>query len=30
MVLVRGVREIGDIKGNEALEEAYQLGLEME
>lgn len=27
MVLVRGVKEIGDIKGNPALEEAYTLGL---
>ncbi len=26
-VLVRGVREKGDIKGNAALEEAYELGL---
>lgn len=30
MVLVRGVREKGDIKGNEALKEAYELGLSIE
>lgn len=29
MVLVRGVRDRGDIKGNAALQEAYQLGLAM-
>lgn len=28
-VLVRGVKDIGDIKGNRALEEAYNLGLSM-
>lgn len=27
MVLVRGVKDIGDIKGKEALKEAYDLGL---
>ena len=27
MVLVRGVKEKGDIEGNEALNEAYELGL---
>lgn len=27
MVLVRGVKDIGDIKGNKALKEAYELGL---
>lgn len=27
MVLVRGVKDRGDIEGNEALEEAYKLGL---
>lgn len=27
MVLVRGVKDIGDIKNNEALNEAYKLGL---
>ncbi|MGN0407534.1 MAG: flavodoxin family protein [Bacteroides sp.] len=27
MVLVRGVKDIGDIEGNEALKEAYELGL---
>ena len=26
-VLVRGVKEKGDIKGNKALEEAYKLGM---
>ena len=26
MVLVRGVKDIGDIKGTKALEEAYRLG----
>lgn len=29
-VLVRGVKEKGDIEGNEALEEAYQLGLSIQ
>lgn len=27
MVLVRGVKDKGDIEGNEALREAYKLGL---
>lgn len=27
MVLVRGVKDKGDIEGNEALKEAYDLGL---
>ena len=27
MVLVRGVKDKGDIEGNEALKEAYELGL---
>lgn len=30
MVLVRGVKEKGDIEGNEALNEAYELGLSIE
>lgn len=30
MVLVRGVKEKGDIEGNKALVEAYELGLSME
>ena len=30
MVLVRGVKDKGDIKGNEALREAYKLGLSIE
>lgn len=30
MVLVRGVKDKGDIKGNEALKEAYELGLSIE
>ena len=30
MILVRGVKDKGDIKGNEALREAYKLGLSIE
>ena len=30
MVLVRGVKDKGDIEGNEALKEAYELGLSIE
>ena len=30
MILVRGVKDKGDIKGNEALKEAYELGLSIE
>ena len=30
MVLVRGVKDKGDIKGNEALKDAYDLGLSIE
>lgn len=30
MVLVRGVKDVGDIKGNPALQEAYELGASVE
>ena len=30
MILVRGVKDKGDIEGNEALKEAYELGLSIE
>lgn len=30
MVLVRGVKDKGDIKGNVVLQEAYDLGLSIE